>query len=878
MRGCWMGKHRADLGEYMLLSELARGQAGVVEAVHGEGSVRRHLLDMGLTPNAVVTLQKAAPMGDPIQVTVRGYELTLRLSEADNVHVRALDLQERSDAPTADAARSQAAGTAAAPAARADRAPLPHPGLGEFGPAEEAYRAHARRAAAKTGPLTFALVGNQNCGKTTLFNQLTGANQHVGNFPGVTVDRKDGAIRGHAEATVTDLPGVYSLSPYSNEEIVTRDFLLDEKPDGIINIVDGTNIERNLYLTMQIMELGIPMVLALNMMDEVEANGGTVRVNELEAELGIPVVPISAAKNEGVDELVDHALHVARFDEAPGRIDFCPASAQEHDPLGAVHRCIHATAHIIEPYAEQASVPARFAATKMVEGDELIARKLDLPESAVSSVRELTAAMEADAGMDAEAALANMRFAFLANLCDNTVVRPHESREHKRSVSVDKLLTGRYTGIPCFFAIMAAVFVLTFSVVGAALSDLVSTGVDAALEALAAGCEAWGLNSVAQSLLVDGIGAGVGAVIGFLPTIVTLFFFLSILEDSGYMARVAFVMDRPMRKIGLSGRSIVPLLMGFGCSVPSIMATRTLSSERDRKMTTMLVPFMSCSAKLPIYALLVGAFFPRTLQPVVMIGLYAFGVAVGISFAAVLKRARFRGQPVPFVMELQNYRLPAAKSVARLVWDKAKGFVKKAFTVVLAACVVIWFLQTFDARLNVVDDVDASLLAGIGGLIAPLFAPLGFGDWRAATALMTGFMAKESVVSTLTQVMGEGVELTMLFTPVTAMAFLAFVLLYTPCVAAIATVRSEQGGARAALEMVLLQCGIAWVVSFAVYLAGSLVTGGIADAFSLPGLVAAGVIAVGIGVYLKRQRTDGELRVGCKTCPANCKNSSGCCH
>ena len=514
----------------------------------------------------------------------------------------------------------------------------------------------------------------------------------------------------------------------------------------------------------------------------------------------------------------------------------------------------------------------------MVEGDELIARKLDLPESAVSSVRELTAAMEADAGMDAEAALANMRFAFLANLCANTVVRPHESREHKRSVSVDKLLTGRYTGIPCFFAIMAAVFVLTFSVVGAALSDLVSTGVDAALEALAVGCETWGLNPVAQSLLVDGIGAGVGAVIGFLPTIVTLFFFLSILEDSGYMARVAFVMDRPMRKIGLSGRSIVPLLMGFGCSVPSIMATRTLSSERDRKMTTMLVPFMSCSAKLPIYALLVGAFFPRALQPVVMIGLYAFGVVVGISFAAVLKRARFRGQPVPFVMELPNYRLPAAKSVARLVWDKAKGFVKKAFTVVLAACVVIWFLQTFDARLNVVDDVDASLLAGIGGLIAPLFAPLGFGDWRAATALMTGFMAKESVVSTLTQVMGEGVDLTMLFTPVTAMAFLAFVLLYTPCVAAIATVRSEQGGARAALEMVLLQCGIAWVVSFAVYLAGSLVTGRIANAFSLPGLVAAVVIAVGIGVYLKQQRTDGELKAGCKTCPAICKNSSGCCH
>ena len=830
-------------GNNMLLSELARGQAGVVEFVEGQGSVRRHLLDMGLTPNAVVTLQKTAPMGDPIQVTVRGYELTLRLNEANNVRVRALDAAEDAaavGAPSATnaSAADNASATGSTPAT-AHREPVPHPGLGEFGPAEEAYRAHARRATAKTGPLTFALVGNQNCGKTTLFNQLTGANQHVGNFPGVTVDRKDGTIRAHAEATVTDLPGVYSLSPYSNEEIVTRDFLLNEKPDGIINIVDGTNIERNLYLTMQIMELGIPMVLALNMMDEVEANGGTIRVNELEAELGIPVVPISAAKNEGVDELVDHALHVARFDEAPGRIDFCPASEHEHDPLGAVHRCIHATGHIIEPYADQAKIPTRFAATKMVEGDELIARKLDLPESAISSIRELTASMQADAGMDAEAALANMRFAFLANLCANTVVRPQESREHKRSAAVDKLLTGRYTGIPCFFAIMAAVFVLTFSFIGAALSDLVSAGVDVCLNALAAGCEAWGLNPVAQGLLVDGVGAGVGAVIGFLPTIVTLFFFLSILEDSGYMARVAFVMDRPMRKIGLSGRSSCA---AHGSAARAVsMATRTLSSERDRKMTTMLVPFMSCSAKLPIYALIVGAFFPRVLQPVVMIGLYAFGVVVGIAFAVVLKRARFRGQPVPFVMELPNYRLPAAKSVARLVWDKAKGFVKKAFTVVLAACVIIWFLQTFDARLNVVDDVNASLLAGIGGLIAPLFAPLGFGDWRAATALMTGFMAKESVVSTLTQVTG-GADLTTLFTPVTALAFLAFVLLYTPCVAAIATVRSEQGGARAALETVLLQCGIAWVVSLAVYLVCSLATGSIASAFSVPGLVAGVVI------------------------------------
>ena len=858
----------------MLLSEMSRGQAGIVESVEGEGSVRSHLLDMGLTPNARVTLQKAAPMGDPVQVTVRGYELTLRLGEARNVRVRPLDPAQEAAAGTSS---QQPASIAATAVGRAAHEPVPHPGLGEFGSDEEAYRAHARRATAKAGTLTFALVGNQNCGKTTLFNQLTGANQHVGNFPGVTVDRKDGAIRAHAEAVVTDLPGIYSLSPYSSEEIVTRDFLLDAKPDGIINIVDATNIERNLYLTVQLMELGIPMVLALNMMDEVEANGGTVRVNELEAALGIPVVPISAAKNEGVDELVDHALHVARFDEVPGRVDFCPASEQEKDPLGAVHRCIHATTHVVEPFAEQARVPARFAATKMVEGDDLIARKLDLPESVLSSVRELTQAMEADAGMDSEAALANMRFAFLANLCAHTVVRPQESREHRRSVAVDKLLTGKYTGIPCFFAIMALVFVLTFGAIGATLSDWVSVGVDACLEGLAAACAAWGLNPVAESLLVDGVGAGVGSVIGFLPTIVTLFFFLSILEDSGYMARVAFVMDRPMRKIGLSGRSIVPLLMGFGCSVPSIMATRTLSSERDRKMTTMLVPFMSCSAKLPIYALLVGAFFPRELQSLVMIGLYAFGVAVGIAFAAALKQLRFRGQPVPFVMELPNYRLPSAKSVARLVWDKAKGFVKKAFTVVLAACVVIWFLQTFDARLNVVDDVDASLLAGIGGLIAPLFAPLGFGDWRAATGLMTGFMAKESVVSTLTQVMGDGADLTTLFTPVAVLAFLAFVLLYTPCVAAIATVRSERGGARAALEMVLLQCGIAWVVSLAVYLVGSLATGGIGDVPALlPGLAAGAAITAAIAWYLKHQRTDAELMVGCRSCPASCKKSGGC--
>lgn len=598
----------------MLLSELEPGQNAIVESVGGSGSIRRHLLDMGLTPNALVTLQKIAPMGDPIQITVRGFELTLRLEEANNVCVTL------SDKPATLRKNHHI------------HQDIAHPGLGELSGAGD-YRRHTQRETAKTGPLTFALVGNQNCGKTTLFNQLTGANQHVGNFPGVTVDRKDGTIRSHSEATVTDLPGVYSLSPYSNEEIVTRDFLLESKPDGIINIIDGTNIERNMYLTMQIMELGIPMVLALNMMDEVEKNGGTIRVNELEAELGIPVVPISAAKNQGVDELVDHALHVARFYELPEQIDFCPSSEEEHNPLGAVHRCIHATAHLIEPYAEQASVPLRFAATKMVEGDELIKEKLSLPESALSSIDELTTSMEKDAGMDSEAALANMRFSFLSDLCSKTVVRPHESREHKRSVAVDKLLTGRFTGIPCFFAIMAFVFAMTFGPIGGTLSDLVSEGVDIALSTLAAGLESWGLNPVAESLLIDGVGAGVGAVIGFLPTIVTLFFFLSILEDSGYMARVAFVMDRAMRKIGLSGRSIVPLLMGFGCSVPSIMATRTLSSERDRKMTTMLVPFMSCSAKLPIYALLIGAFFPRPMQPVVMIGMYAFGVLCGIAFA-----------------------------------------------------------------------------------------------------------------------------------------------------------------------------------------------------------------------------------------------------
>ena len=809
------------MGEHMLLSELARGQAGVVEAVHGEGSVRRHLLDMGLTPNAVVTLQKAAPMGDPIQVTVRGYELTLRLSEADNVLVRALDPQDRPDAPAgADAAHSQAdAGTAAAPAARADRTPLPHPGLGEFGPAEEAYRAHARRAAAKTGPLTFALVGNQNCGKTTLFNQLTGANQHVGNFPGVTVDRKDGAIRGHAEATVTDLPGIYSLSPYSSEEIVTRDFLLNTHPDGIINIVDATNIERNLYLTMQLMELEIPMVLALNMMDEVRANGGTIMVNELEELLGVPVVPISAAKNEGIDELVEHALHVARHREVPGRIDFCDATDGKD---GAVHRCIHAVAHLIEDHAQHAGLPLRFSATKLVEGDQLIEAALQLDENETELLGHTIAELENETGLDREAALADMRFTFIERLCDKTVVRPGESREHKRSVAMDKVLTGKYTALPCFIGIMALVFWLTFGVIGAALSDLLTLGIDAVTNAADHALTAYGINPVVHSLVIDGIFAGVGSVLSFLPVIVTLFFFLSILEDTGYMARVAFVMDQLLRRVGLSGRSFVPMLIGFGCSVPAIMATRTLSSDRDRKMTILLTPFMSCSAKLPIYALFTTAFFPRQWRAVVMVGLYLTGIVCGILYALVLKLTRYKGEPVPFVMELPNYRFPSARSVGQLIWEKAKDFLQKAFTIIFVATVLIWFLQTFDTRLNVAAP-DTSLLALIGSWVAPIFKPLGFGDWRVSTALITGFTAKESVVSTLTVLLGgDTAALSTMFTPFTAVVFLVFTLLYTPCVAAVAAAKRELGSAKAAAGVVVMQCGIAWVVAFVVHCIGTL--------------------------------------------------------
>ena len=785
----------------MTLAEIKVGQDAVLRTIGGRGELRHHLLDMGLTPGTEVTLRKVAPMGDPIEVELRGYELTLRLADAAKIEVDNVHETDR-------AARSEAR-----------HAAVPHPGVGELRKAASYHDRKAGSEIAKGQPLHFALAGNQNCGKTTLFNQLTGSNQHVGNFPGVTVDRKDGIIRGHAEATVTDLPGIYSLSPYSSEEIVTRDFLLNTHPDGIINIVDATNIERNLYLTMQLMELGIPMVLALNMMDEVRANGGTIMVNELEELLGVPVVPISAAKNEGIDELVEHALHVARHRETPGRIDFCDAADGKD---GAVHRCIHAVTHLIEDHAQRAGLPLRFSATKLVEGDRLIEQALQLDENETELLGHTIAELENETGLDREAALADMRFTFIERLCDKTVVRPGESREHKRSVAIDKVLTGKYTALPCFIGIMALVFWLTFGVIGAALSDLLTLGIDAVTNATDHALTVYGINPVVHSLVIDGIFAGVGSVLSFLPVIVTLFFFLSILEDTGYMARVAFVMDQLLRRVGLSGRSFVPMLIGFGCSVPAIMATRTLSSDRDRKMTILLTPFMSCSAKLPIYALFTTAFFPRQWRAVVMVGLYITGIVCGILYALVLKLTRYKGEPVPFVMELPNYRFPSARSVGQLIWEKAKDFLQKAFTIIFVATVLIWFLQTFDTRLNVATP-DSSLLALIGSWVAPLFKPLGFGDWRVSTALITGFTAKESVVSTLTVLLGgDTAALATMFTPFTAIVFLVFTLLYTPCVAAIAAVKRELGGAKAAAGVVIMQCAIAWVVAFVVHCVGTL--------------------------------------------------------
>ena len=779
----------------MTLKELPAGKTATVQTVGGEGALRQHFLDMGLIPGADVTMVKFAPMGDPLEVRIHGYELTLRLADAEKIKI----VRVRDAAPESRR--------------RGGEKPISHPGLGEGG----RYHVQTGRPPLPGSvTLSFALAGNQNCGKTTLFNQLTGANQHVGNFPGVTVDRKDGAIRGHENTLVTDLPGIYSMSPYSSEELVTRRFVLEEHPKGIINIVDATNIERNLYLTMQLMELDVPMVLALNMMDEVRENGGSVRVNEMEAMLGIPVVPISAAKNEGIAELIDHAVHVAKHQESPGRMDFCDADEQG----GAVHRCLHAIMSLIEDHAAKAGIPVRFAASKLAEGDSLVLERLGLDQNEKETLEHIICQMEKERGLDRAAAIADMRFSFIQKVCAATVVKPRESREHARSMRIDRILTGKYTALPAFAAIMALVFWLTFNVVGAFLADLLDWGIgwltDLADYAMAAG----GVNPVLHSLVIDGIFNGVGSVLGFLPIIVTLFFFLSMLEDSGYMARVAFVMDKLLRKIGLSGRSVVPMLIGFGCTVPGVMASRTLPSERDRKMTILLTPFMSCSAKLPIYAFFAEAFFPRH-AALVMIGLYFAGILAGILVALLLRGTAFRGEAVPFVMELPNYRMPGAKNVGRLLWDKAKDFLQRAFTVIFIATIVIWFLQTFDLRLNIVADSKDSILAVVTGWIAPVFAPLGFGDWRISTALITGFMAKESVVSTLSVLFGSTAALTALLTPLSAMSLLVFCLLYTPCVAAVAAVKRELGGGWA-LGVALGQCAVAWLAAGAVQLFGVL--------------------------------------------------------
>ena len=779
----------------MTLKELPVGKTATVQSVGGEGALRQHLLDMGLIPGADVTMVKFAPMGDPLEVRIHGYELTLRLADAEKIKIE--NVRE-----TAPESRRNGRGK-----------PISHPGLGEGG----RYHVQTGRPPLPGSvTLTFALAGNQNCGKTTLFNQLTGSNQHVGNFPGVTVDRKDGVIRGHENTLVTDLPGIYSMSPYSSEELVTRRFVLEEHPKGIINIVDATNIERNLYLTMQLMELDVPMVLALNMMDEVRENGGSIRVNEMEAMLGIPVVPISAAKNEGIAELVDHAVHVAKYQESPGRQDFCDAGEQG----GAVHRCLHAIMSLIEDHAEQAGIPVRFAASKLAEGDRLVLERLGLDQNEKETLEHIICQMEKERGLDRAAAIADMRFSFIQKVCASSVVKPRESREHARSVRMDRILTGKYTAIPAFIAIMALVFWLTFNVIGAFLADLLDMGIGWLTDLVDAAMTAGRVNPVLHSLVIDGIFNGVGSVLSFLPIIVTLFFFLSMLEDSGYMARVAFVMDKLLRKIGLSGRSVVPMLIGFGCTVPGVMASRTLPSERDRKMTILLTPYMSCSAKLPIYAFFAEAFFPRN-GALVMIGLYFIGIFVGILMALLLRGTAFRGEAVPFVMELPNYRMPGAKNVGLLLWDKAKDFLQRAFTVIFIATIVIWFLQTFDTRLNIVTDSQDSILAMVAGWIAPIFAPLGFGDWRISTALITGFMAKESVVSTLSVLFGSTAALTSMLTPLSAMSLLVFCLLYTPCVAAIASVRRELGG-RWAVGVALGQCAIAWVAAGVVQLFGML--------------------------------------------------------
>ena len=778
----------------MTLRDLPVGKTATIRSVGGEGALRQHFLDMGLIPQGEVTVVKYAPMGDPVELRIHSYELTLRLADAEKIEIENIR----------DAGQVKPE--------KKERTVIPHPGLGEGGKYHEKETEHPLP---DTEVLTFALAGNQNCGKTTLFNQLTGSSQHVGNFPGVTVDRKDGTIRGKENTLVTDLPGIYSMSPYSSEEIVTRNFVLNEHPKGIINIVDATNIERNLYLTMQLMELDIPMVLALNMMDEVRENGGSILVNQMEEMLGIPVVPISAAKNEGIDELVAHALHVAKYQERPRETDYCDAN----EDGGAVHRCLHAIMHLIEDHAKAAQIPVRFAAAKLAEGDTLILEALKLDQNEKEMLEHIVKQMETERGLDRAAAIAHMRFDFIENVCDETVVKPRESKEHLRSVKIDKILTGKYTAIPCFIGIMGLVFFLTFGVIGAFLQNILEVSIDALGGLVDQWMGAANVNSVLRSLVMDGIFTGVGSVLSFLPIIVTLFFFLSMLEDSGYMARVAFVMDKLLRKIGLSGRSIVPMLVGFGCTVPGVMASRTLPSERDRKMTILLIPFMSCSAKLPIYAFFAAAFFPKH-SALVMIALYFGGILMGILMALVFRGTLFKGNAVPFVMELPNYRMPGAKNVGHLLWDKAKDFLQRAFTVIFMATLVIWFLQTFDGHLNIVSDSQESILATVASVIAPVFAPMGFGDWRISTALITGFMAKESVVSTLSVLFGQTSVLLGCITPGSAASLLVFCLLYTPCVAAIASIKRELGS-KWAVGVVIGQCVIAWVAAFVVYLVGS---------------------------------------------------------
>ncbi len=780
----------------MRLRDLEIKKKATIVKVGGEGALRQHFLDMGVIPGADITLIKFAPMGDPMEFEIHGYELTLRLSDAENIEIENVRDCEINSIKSKDHKKR-----------------MEHPGLGEGGKYHVKADEHPLPENEK---LTFALAGNQNCGKTTLFNQLTGSNQHVGNFPGVTVDRKDGVIRGNSRTLVTDLPGIYSLSPYSSEEIVTRKFIIENHPKGIINIVDAGNIERNLYLTMQLMELNIPMVLALNMMDEVRDNGGSIYVNEMEAMLGIPVVPISAAKNEGIEELIDHAIHMAKYQERPGRMDFCDADENG----GAVHRCIHGIMHLIEDHAIKADIPVRFAASKIIEGDNLILDALELSQNEKEMIEHIIAQMEEERGLDRAAAIADMRFRFIKKICSRTVVRPSESKEHARSVKMDKILTGKYTAIPAFVFIMGLVFWLTFNVIGAALSELLQIGIDEVTKLTDNALTAAHVNKVLQSLIINGVFSGVGSVLSFLPIIVTLFFFLSMLEDSGYMARVAFVMDKLLRKIGLSGKSIVPMLIGFGCTVPGVMASRTLSSERDRKMTILLTPFMSCSAKLPIYAFLVAAFFPGH-GALVMIGLYFAGIIIGIIMALLMKTTLFKGEAIPFVMELPNYRMPGAKNVCQLLWEKAKDFLQRAFTVIFIATIIIWFLQTFDIALNLVSDSKDSILSMIAGFISPVFAPLGFGDWRISTSLLTGFMAKESVVSTLTILFGSSKAITAIISPLSAMALLVFCLLYTPCIAAVTSIKRELGTKWAGI-VVVGQCVIAWLAAYLVVIIGGL--------------------------------------------------------